>query len=37
MVNLNNIVKAAKGKSNVEQLQEEIHNILQAYYNLALN
>lgn len=37
MVNLNDIAKAAEGKSNVEQLQEEIHDILQAYYSLALD
>jgi len=37
MVNLDDIAKAAEGKSNVEQLQEEIHDILHAYYSLALN
>ena len=37
MVNLNDIAKIAEGKSNVEQLQEEIHDILQAYYSLALD
>lgn len=37
MVNLDDIAKAAEGKSNVEQLQEEIHDILHAYYYLALN
>ncbi|TVY26296.1 Interferon-induced GTP-binding protein Mx2 [Lachnellula hyalina] len=37
MVNLNDIAEAAEGKSNVEQLQEEIHDILQAYYSLALD
>ena len=37
MVNLNDIAKAAEGKSNVEQLQEEIHDILQAYYSVALD
>ncbi|SPJ79438.1 related to RBTMx2 protein [Fusarium torulosum] len=36
MVNLADIAKAAEGKSNVEQLQEEIHDILHAYYRLAL-
>jgi hypothetical protein len=37
MVNLDDIAKAAESKSNVEQLQEEIHDILQSYYSLALN
>jgi hypothetical protein len=37
MFNLDDIVKAAEGKSNVEQLQEEIHDILHAYYSLALD
>ncbi|KAI0129735.1 P-loop containing nucleoside triphosphate hydrolase protein [Xylariales sp. AK1849] len=37
MVNLDDIAKAAEGKSNVEQLEEEIHDILRAYYNLALD
>jgi hypothetical protein len=37
MVNLADIAKAAEGKSNVEQLQEEIHDILHAYYQLALD
>jgi hypothetical protein len=37
MVNLDDIAKAAEGKSNVEQLQEEIHDILHAYYSLALD
>ena len=37
MVNLDDIAKAAEGKSNVEQLQEEIHDILHAYYYLALD
>jgi hypothetical protein len=37
MVNLDDIAKAAEGKSNVEQLQEEIHDILRAYYSLALD
>lgn len=36
-VNLDDIVKAAEDKSNVEQLQEEIHDILRAYYSLALD
>lgn len=35
MVNLNDIARAAEGKSNVEQLQEAIHDILHAYYGLA--
>lgn len=35
MVNLDDIARAAEGKRNVEQLQEEIHDILQAYYGLA--
>jgi hypothetical protein len=37
MVNLDDIAKAAEGKSNVEQLREEIHDILHAYYSLALD
>ncbi|RDW57256.1 hypothetical protein BP5796_12706 [Coleophoma crateriformis] len=37
MVNLDDIAKAAEGKRNVEQLQEEIHDILRAYYSLALD
>ncbi|KAM0245934.1 hypothetical protein ACHAP5_005085 [Fusarium lateritium] len=37
MVNLADIAKAAEGKSNAEQLQEEIHDILHAYYQLALD
>jgi hypothetical protein len=37
MVNLDDIAKAAEGKSNVEQLQEETHDILHAYYSLALD
>ena len=37
MVNLHDIAKVAAGKNNVEQLQEEIHDILQAYYSLALD
>ncbi|KAF4448356.1 hypothetical protein F53441_8231 [Fusarium austroafricanum] len=37
MVNLDDIAKAAEGKSNMEQVQEEIHDILQAYYHLALD
>lgn len=37
MVNLDDIAKAAEGKSNMEQLQEEIHDILRAYYRLALD
>lgn len=35
MVNLDDVAKAAEGKRNVEQLQEDIHDILQAYYSLA--
>jgi hypothetical protein len=35
MVNLDDIAKAAEGKRNEEQLQEDIHDILQAYYTLA--
>lgn len=35
MINLNDIPKAVEVKSNVEQLQEEIHDILHAYYSLA--
>lgn len=35
MVNLDDIAKVAGGKRNVEQLQEEIHDILHAYYSLA--
>ncbi|KAI9172701.1 hypothetical protein HJFPF1_02212 [Paramyrothecium foliicola] len=37
MVNLSDIAEAARGKSNAEQLQEEIHDILHAYYSLALD
>ncbi|KAF7558204.1 hypothetical protein G7Z17_g30 [Cylindrodendrum hubeiense] len=37
MVNLDDIAKAAEGKNNMEQLQEEIHDILHAYYRLALD
>ncbi|SCO76713.1 related to RBTMx2 protein [Fusarium oxysporum] len=37
MVNLDDIAKAAEGKSNMEQLQEEIHDIVRAYYQLALD
>ncbi|KAK8115624.1 hypothetical protein PG984_012126 [Apiospora sp. TS-2023a] len=37
MVNLDDIPKAAESKRNVEQLQEEIHDILRAYYSLALD
>lgn len=37
MVNLDDIAKAAEGKRNVDQLQEEIHDIVHAYYNLALD
>ncbi|KAL6910136.1 P-loop containing nucleoside triphosphate hydrolase protein [Trichoderma evansii] len=35
MVNLDDIAKAAEAKPNLEQLQEDIHDILQAYYGLA--
>ncbi|EHK17598.1 uncharacterized protein TRIVIDRAFT_160704 [Trichoderma virens Gv29-8] len=35
MVNLDDIAKATEGKHNVEKLQEDIHDILQAYYGLA--
>ncbi|KAL7912170.1 P-loop containing nucleoside triphosphate hydrolase protein [Trichoderma velutinum] len=35
MVNLDDIAKAIEGKNNVEQLQEDIHDILHAYYSLA--
>ncbi|RYP42868.1 hypothetical protein DL768_010172 [Monosporascus sp. mg162] len=28
---------ATQGKSNVEQLQEDIHDVLRAYYSLALD
>ncbi|KAK8043546.1 interferon-induced GTP-binding protein mx2 [Apiospora rasikravindrae] len=37
MVNLDDIPKAAENKRNVEQLQEQIHDILRAYYSLALD
>ncbi|KAI1875074.1 uncharacterized protein JN550_002503 [Neoarthrinium moseri] len=37
MVNLDDIANAAEGKRNVDQLQEEIHDILRAYYSLALD
>ncbi len=37
MVNLDDIAEAAEGKQNAEQLQEEIHDILHAYYSLALD
>ncbi|VUC38166.1 unnamed protein product [Clonostachys rosea] len=37
MVNLDDIAKAAEGKSNMEQQQEEIHDIVRAYYQLALD
>lgn len=37
MVNLDDIAEAAEEKRNVEQLQEDIHDILEAYYNLALD
>ncbi|KAJ4855284.1 dynamin family domain-containing protein [Trichoderma breve] len=35
VINLDDIAKAVEVKSNVEQLQEEIHDILHAYYSLA--
>lgn len=35
MVNLDDIHNAAEGKSNIEQLQDEIHDILHAYYSVA--
>lgn len=37
MVNLDDIAQAAEDKSNREHLQEEIHDILRAYYGLALD
>ncbi len=37
MVNLDDIANAAEDKGNVEQSQEEIHDILHAYYSLALD
>ncbi|KAK6193509.1 hypothetical protein LQW54_012376 [Pestalotiopsis sp. IQ-011] len=37
MVNLDDIAEAREGKRNAEQLQEDIHDILEAYYNLALD
>jgi hypothetical protein len=37
MVNLDDIPEAAENKSNVERLQQEIHDILHSYYNMALN
>lgn len=37
MVNLAAIPQAIKAQSNAEYLQEEIHDILHAYYNLALD
>lgn len=37
MVNLDDIAKAAEDKGNMGHLQEEIHDILQAYYRLALD
>ncbi|KAJ4229186.1 hypothetical protein NW759_003909 [Fusarium solani] len=37
LVNLDDIAKAAEGQSNMGQLQEEIHDILRAYYRLALD
>ncbi|KAL1867172.1 hypothetical protein VTK73DRAFT_4284 [Phialemonium thermophilum] len=37
MVNLDDIARAAAGKRNLDRMQEEIHDILRAYYNLALD
>ncbi|KAL2213154.1 hypothetical protein CC79DRAFT_1338803 [Sarocladium strictum] len=37
MVNIDNIPQAVKTQSNAEYLQDEIHHILRAYYNLALD
>jgi hypothetical protein len=37
MVNLDDIAAAAEGKANAQQLQEEIHDILRAYYSVALD
>ena len=37
MVNLLDIAEAAEGKQNAEQLQERIHDILHAYYGIALD
>ncbi|KAF5001166.1 hypothetical protein FGRMN_1190 [Fusarium graminum] len=37
MVNLYSIAEVAQGKGNIERLQEEIHDILHAYYKLALD
>jgi len=37
MVNLDDIARAAEGQSNVQQLRDEIHDILRAYYGLALD
>jgi hypothetical protein len=37
MVNLDDIAKAADSKGNAERLREEIHDILHAYYSLALD
>lgn len=37
MVNLDSIPQAVKNQTNAEYLQDEIHHILHAYYNLALD
>ncbi|KAM0355140.1 hypothetical protein ACHAPU_001001 [Fusarium lateritium] len=37
MVNLEDIPEAAEGKDNMERLEEEIHDILHAYYTIALD
>lgn len=37
VVNLDDVAKVAAGKNNMEQLQEDIHDILHAYYSLAAN
>ncbi|KAH0526343.1 hypothetical protein TsFJ059_009676 [Trichoderma semiorbis] len=37
VVNLDDVAKVAEGKNNMEQLQEDIHDILHAYYSLAAN
>lgn len=37
MVNLDDIAEAAQGMSNVDHLQQEIHDILYAYYTLSVN
>ncbi|KAK2608430.1 hypothetical protein QQS21_002997 [Conoideocrella luteorostrata] len=37
MVNLDDIATAAEDKGNMEQVQEQIHDIIQAYYSLAVD